>query len=318
MSGGRVVLVTGQSGAGKASILRALEDIGYEAIDNPPLTLIEELVDRVEPGGRIAIGVDARTRGFDVASVLAAVERLRGNPALRLEVVFASADETVLLRRYTETRRRHPLSPSGRVIDGIQAEQALTSPLREAADFLVDTSELPIPELRQLIERRFAIEDSAGDAAGLSVGLVSFAFPRGLPREADMVLDARFLRNPHYVIELKELTGLDPEVASFVKADPDYTAFVTQVLALLGLLLPRFRQEGKKYATIAVGCTGGRHRSVQIVEFLAKSLADMGWLVATTHRELARESRFFRKDGSDAFSRSPDRPLQAQEAWDHT
>ncbi len=313
----RVVLVTGQSGAGKASILRALEDIGYEAIDNPPLTLIEGLVDRVEPAGRngrIAIGVDARTRGFDVASLLATVGRLRGNPALRLEVVFASADETVLLRRYTETRRRHPLSPSGWVIDGIQAEQALTAPLREVADLLVDTSELPIPELRQLIERRFAPEGGSEGATALSVGLISFAFPRGLPREADMVFDARFLRNPHYVTELKALTGLDARVAAYVEADPDYPEFVAQVLALLGLLLPRFRQEGKKYATIAIGCTGGRHRSVRIVEFLAKSLADTGWRVATTHRELGRDSKFSRQDGSDASGRMSDSPIQAQEA----
>jgi len=313
---GRVVLVTGLSGAGKGSILRALEDIGYEAIDNPPLELIEELVVQAEPPGwrgRIAIGVDARTRGFDVAGVLATVGRLRQNPALRLEMVFASADETILLRRYTETRRRHPLSPTGRVIDGILAEQALTAPLRHAADVLIDTSELPIPELRQLIERRFGTEGATGDPAGLSVGLISFAFPSGLPREADMVFDARFLRNPHYVTELKALTGLDREVGAYVEADPDYLAFVTQTLALLTLLLPRFRQEGKKYATIAVGCTGGRHRSVHIVEQLAKSLADTGWRVATTHRELAREGRISREGGSDQ-GRLSHLPIQAQEA----
>lgn len=318
MSGiGRVVLVTGQSGAGKGSILRALEDIGFEAIDNPPLGLIEELVIRAEPGGRrgrIAIGVDARTRGFDVAGLLSAVGRLRRNAALRLEVVFASADETILLRRYTETRRRHPLSPTGRVIDGIQAEQVLTAPLRQAADVLIDTSELPIPELRQLIERRFGAEGDAGDAAGLSVGLISFAFPSGLPREADMVFDARFLRNPHYVTELKALTGLDHAVGVYVEADPDYPAFIAQVLALLTLLLPRFRQEGKKYATIGVGCTGGRHRSVHIVEQLAKSLADTGWRIAKTHRELARESRISRQDGSDPQGRLTHSPIQAQEA----
>ncbi len=307
----RVVLVTGLSGAGKASILRALEDIGFEAIDNPPLTLIEELVAR---GGRIAIGVDARTRGFDARLVLATVGRLRQNPALPLELVFALADETILLRRYTETRRRHPLSPSGRVIDGIHAEQAMMAELREAADFLVDTSELPIPELRQLIERRFGAEGTAGDAAGLSISLISFAFPAGLPREADMVFDARFLRNPHYVTELKALTGLDRRVGDYVAADPDYPAFHNQLMALFGLLLPRFRQEGKKYATLAVGCTGGRHRSVYIVEELAKNLTEIGWRVAVTHRELARESNLSQQGGGDAIARMSPLPLQAQEA----
>ncbi len=293
----RVVLVTGLSGAGKASILRALEDLGYEAVDNPPLTLVEVLVSRSERP--LAIGVDARSRGFDAGLVLATLARLKQRLGLRPELVFAWADETVLLRRYTETRRRHPLAPLGRVIDGIMDETALTQPLRDAADLVLDTSDLPLPGLRRAIEQRFRTSpaEGAGDA-GLTVSLLSFAFPAGLPREADMVFDVRFLRNPHYDPVLRPGTGLDPEVAAYVEADPDFEGFYASVLGLLRLVLPRFVQEGKKYATVAVGCTGGRHRSVRTVERLAADLArapeegaeGQGWQVAVTHRELAREA----------------------------
>lgn len=316
----RVVLVTGLSGAGKASILRALEDLGYEAVDNPPLTLIEELVSRGERP--LAVGVDARSRGFDAGSVLGTLARLRENPALRPELVYAWADETVLLRRYTETRRRHPLAPQGRVVDGIRDETELTRPLRVAADLVLDTSDLPLAELRRMIEQRFRPEAQDGvHQLGLTLSLMSFAFPAGLPREADMVLDARFLRNPHYDPILRPGTGLDPQVCAYVEADPDYAAFYANVAALLQLVLPRFVQEGKKYATVAIGCTGGRHRSVCLVERLARQLSHPqeagldkgGWQVTVTHRELVREGVPTRTVGAEA--RHPARPpLQAQEA----
>jgi len=287
----RVVLVTGLSGAGKASILRILEDLGYEAVDNAPVPLIEELVSR---GDRpMAIGVDARSRGFDTGFVLATLARLRLNPDLRPELIYAWAEEGVLIRRYTETRRRHPLSPKGRVIDGITAEAAITLPLREAADLVLDTSDTPPPMLRRDIEARFTL---AGDAAGagLTVSLISFAYPAGLPRDADLVFDARFLKNPHYDPTLRPLTGQDAVVASFVQSDPDYPAFIEKMTSLLILLLPRFVGEGKKYAGVAVGCTGGRHRSVTVVEALAQRLAQERqeaslWRVRVTHRELLRE-----------------------------
>jgi UPF0042 nucleotide-binding protein len=291
----RVVLVTGLSGAGKASILRALEDLGYEAVDNPPLPLMEDLIAR---GDRpIALGVDIRSRGFDAGDVLTLFARLKSNPALRPELVFAYADEAALLRRFTETRRRHPLAPNSRVADGVAAETALTAPLREEADLLLDTSDLALPALRRLIEQRFARD---GDLApGMTVTFMSFAYPAGLPREAELVFDTRFLRNPHYDPMLRDQTGLDSSVAAYVAADPDYGPFLGKVTDLLSLLLPRFVQEGKKYATIAVGCTGGRHRSVAIVETLAdwlgrsgldqpKGLATpgKGWRIVVTHREL--------------------------------
>jgi len=290
-----VVILSGLSGGGKASILRALEDAGYEAVDNPPLTMLEEMISRGDRN--LAVGIDARTRGFDAVDVLDAVARLRGNPGLSIQLVYAWADESTLLRRFTETRRRHPLAPQGVVADGIAAEIALTKPLREHADLVVDTSDLPIASLRRLIEQHFG---AGGDQAQLVVSLVSFAYPTGLPREADLVFDARFLRNPHYDPILRPRTGLDPEVGAYVEADPDFTKFFTCVTNLVDLVLPRFVQEGKKYATITIGCTGGRHRSVHLIEKLANHLtsraaaslagrgADPSWRVFVTHRELAR------------------------------
>jgi RNase adapter protein RapZ len=286
----QVVLVSGLSGAGKASILRALEDVGFEAIDNPPLALLESLVDRgAEAVPRnIALCVDTRSRGFDAEAVVTVLAHMRANPTLHVELVFARADAAVLLRRFTETRRRHPLALDGRVADGIAAEQAITARLHEAADLVLDTSDLPLPALRRLVEERYGPNADPAARPGLAVTLTSFAFPAGLPRDADMVFDARFLRNPHYVTALKPRTGRDPEVAAYIEADPDFAAFFARVRDLLGLLLPRFVQEGKKYANIAVGCTGGRHRSVHIVEKLTKTLTEAGWRVTTTHRELAR------------------------------
>lgn len=290
----RVVLVSGLSGAGKASILRALEDIGYDAVDNPPLTVVDEVVSRSEKP--LAIGLDARSRGFDPDLVLSALANLRARPALWPELIYAYADETVLLRRFTETRRRHPLAPNGRVTDGIAEESALTAPLREGADLVIDTSDLPLADLRKLIETRFRPDLPAGSARpGVAVALLSFAFPAGLPREADMVFDARFLRNPHYDPILRDRTGLDAAVSAYVEADPDFGAFFESIRALLALVLPRFVTEGKKYVTIAIGCTGGQHRSVHIVNRLAQALAQPGgpsaeteWQVTVTHRELER------------------------------
>jgi UPF0042 nucleotide-binding protein len=296
MSSLAVVIVSGLSGGGKASILRALEDSGYEAVDNPPLTMLEEMIARGDR--KLAVGIDARTRGFDATDVLDAIARLRTNPGLRIQLVYARADDSTLLRRYTESRRRHPLAPQGRVADGIAAEIALTEPLREHADLVVDTSGLPIANLRRLIEQHFG---AGADQARMVVSLVSFAYPAGLPREADLVFDARFLRNPHYDPILRPRTGLDRDVAAYVEADPDFGKFFLLVTSLVELVLPRFVQEGKKYATITIGCTGGRHRSVHLIEKLAnhltsrteRSLADRGvhsgWRVFVTHRELARE-----------------------------
>jgi UPF0042 nucleotide-binding protein len=279
-------------------VLRALEDLGYEAVDNPPLEMLDDMVTRGEH--KLAIGVDARTRGFDAGLVLNTLERLRANPLLRPELVYALADETTLLRRYTETRRRHPMAPQGRVTDGIAQEQMLTEPLRTGADLVIDTSELPLASLRRVIERHFGSGTDAQESR-LVVSLISFAYKFGLPPEADLVFDGRFLRNPHYDPILQPRTGLDPAVGAFVEADPHFAPFFEKLTGLIEMLLPRFIQEGKKYATITIGCTGGRHRSVHLIEKLADHLTDRiaaaqasgdtdcGWRLHVTHRELARE-----------------------------
>jgi UPF0042 nucleotide-binding protein len=276
-----VVLVTGLSGAGKSSILRALEDLGFETMDNPPLNALESLI--VCGERNIAIGVDARSRGFDSELVLETLDRLRQNPVLRPELVYAIAEDEFLVRRYTETRRRHPLASGDKLADGIALERQLTEALRRVADLVIDTSVLSLPALRQAIESRYG----AG-APGMAISLVSFGYPFGLPREADIVFDARFLRNPHYDQKLRPLTGLDPEVATYVQNDPDFAPYLDHITGMVDFLLPRFVQEGKKYATIAIGCTGGQHRSVFMIETLAARLRQAGWRIGITHRERAR------------------------------
>ena len=327
----RLVVVTGLSGGGKASILRALEDLGYEAVDNPPLTMLEDMVDRAERN--LAVGIDARTRGFDPGLVIEALARLRAKPDLHTELVFAWADEATLLSRYTETRRRHPLGQHGPVAQAIASEETVTAQLRENADLVIDTSALPLPGLRRLIERRFGVGQDI--QTGLVVSLISFAYSRGLPREADLVFDARFLRNPHYDPILRPRTGLDPEVGAYVAADRDYAAFLGGLTTLIELVLPRFVQEGKKYVTIGIGCTGGRHRSVHLVQTLAAWLAariaadqtsggpGAAWRLHVTHRELTREGQEAtyrsdhpgpRRDGVDVDEGARSSSVQAQEA----
>jgi UPF0042 nucleotide-binding protein len=270
-----------------------LEDLSFETVDNPPLAVLEALLgDGDLP---IAVGVDTRSRGFDPPALLKILERLRLRPDLAPTLLFATAEDAVLLRRYTETRRRHPLAPGGpfgtRVQDGIARETLLMAPLREAADLLVDTTDVPLPELRRRMEARFRPEG----APGLSITVQSFGFPKGLPREADLVFDMRFLRNPHYVPALKPLTGRDAGVAEYVAEDAAFPAFWQNLTALLDPLLPRYVAEGKKYLTIAVGCTGGRHRSVFVAEKLAAHLAETssmhGWRVELAHRELPEIAR---------------------------
>ena len=281
----QVMLVTGLSGAGKASILRVLEDMGYETVDNPPLSVLEALVG--DGGQPLAAGVDSRTRDFDPAAALRLLDRLRLRPDIAVTLVFATAEQDVLLRRYTETRRRHPMAPGGPLgsseADGIARESALMAPLRETADLVVDTSDLPLPDLRRMIERRFGTDG----APGMGVSVMSFAYPKGLPREADLVFDLRFLRNPHYVDALRPMTGRDAPVAAYIEADPDFAPFWRCMTEMLGPLLPRYAQEGKKYLTIAVGCTGGKHRSVLAAERLAHHLQSQGWRVELVHRELS-------------------------------
>jgi RNase adapter protein RapZ len=279
----RAVVVTGLSGAGKTSALKVLEDLGYEAVDNLPVSLLTSLVLPGEGLSRpLAVGVDIRTREFGVEPVLAAIDRLKAEKGLDVRLLFLDCDDDVLTRRFTETRRRHPLAADRPLLDGIRHERTLVSPLKRRADVVFDTSNLQPGEFKRALGGHFGIEADKG----LVVFVTSFAYRAGLPREADLVFDCRFLNNPHYIPALKPLTGRDPGVADYVAADPVFPAFFDSMTNLLAPLLPRFAAEGKSYLTIAVGCTGGRHRSVFVAERLTAWLKDAGVRVELRHREL--------------------------------
>jgi UPF0042 nucleotide-binding protein len=283
----RLVLLTGMSGAGRTTVLKALEDIGYEAVDNLPLALLPNLVAPVAaPRRALAIDIDVRSRDFSVAAFEAAAAPWRARADLALRLVFIDCDDEVLRRRYTETRRRHPLAADRPLIDGIQHERALIAPLRQRADSVIDTTELAVGDLRRLVAAGFALDDRPA----LRIFVVSFSYRLGVPREADLVFDTRFLANPHYDERLRPLSGLDPAVAEHVAADPGFAPFFANLEGLLLPLLPRFEREGKSYLTIAVGCTGGRHRSVFVAERLAACLAEHGQRVDVRHRDLNRSA----------------------------
>ncbi|MCP1337234.1 RNase adapter RapZ [Futiania mangrovi] len=279
----RLVVVTGLSGAGKTSALRMLEDIGFEAIDNLPVRLLGQLLPEGTDAQRpIAVGIDARTEGFDPQAVRAWIESLRARPGVAPTLLYMDCDTEVLARRFTETRRRHPLALDRPVPDGIVRERALIGPLRDVADLVLETTDFSLTDLRREIAERF---ETAG-ASGLLVSLLSFSYKGGLPREADMVFDVRFLDNPHWVAHLRPLTGRDAGVAAHVAADPAFPEFLARLTGLIDLLVPRFRAEGKSYLTLAIGCTGGRHRSVFVAERLAAHLREAGVPVVLRHREL--------------------------------
>ena len=281
---GRVVIVTGMSGAGKTQTLKALEDFGFEAVDNLPLSLLPNLIRPEDVTSRsLALGIDIRTRDFGVSPFVVAIEHLRANPAIRVDIVFLDCDDDVLTRRYTETRRRHPLAMDRPLIDGIQRERALVDDIRTLPDCIhIDTSKLSIAEFRRLLALRLGLEADKG----LVVFVTSFAYRNGLPREADLVFDTRFLSNPYYVDALKPHTGKDADVAAYVAKDAAWPHFWDSMTSLLEPLLPRFTAEGKSYLTIAIGCTGGQHRSVFVAEQLTAWLKQHVGRVELRHREL--------------------------------
>ena len=288
-SGGawRIVCVVGPAGAGRTTGINALEDLGFEAIANMPLDLVPRLTDGPAPGRPIALGVDVRTRGFSIAGFLELAATLDRDPRVDFTLVYLDCTPEALLRRYSETRRRHPSAPDDHPEDGIALEIALLAPVRERADILINTSEMTPHELRAEIGRWFGGEERAG----LAVSLQSFSYKRGMPRGLDMVFDCRFLRNPHWEPCLRPRDGRDAAVAAHVREDPRFAPFFERVRELVAFLLPAHAEEGKAHLAIGFGCTGGQHRSVMMVETLARTLAEAGWQVSKRHRELESKGR---------------------------
>ena len=282
----RISVLTGMSGAGKTVALKALEDLGHESVDNLPLSLIDELVG---PGRRnprpLAVGIDIRTRDFTTDRLAARLDALAALPGAVVRLIFLDCGDDVLRRRFSETRRRHPLAADGPLREAIGRERALLAPLRERADAVIDTSVLNHAGLK----RRLAGVCGSDGAPAPALSLISFAYRHGLPPEADIVFDVRFLANPHYRPELAGLSGRDAAVAAHIEADPGFAPFFGALAALLAAALPGYRAEGKSYLTIAIGCTGGRHRSVFVVEKLAALLAARGQAATATHRDLASD-----------------------------
>ena len=283
----RILLVTGLSGAGKSTALRTLEDLGWEVVDNLPLSLLDHLLSTpISKGGAkgrrpLAIGMDTRTRDFDASRVVKQIKDLASDHSFPIETLYFDCAGAELIRRYSETRRRHPLAPDRPATDGIAAERELMEPLRRWADSVIDTTDTDSNALQRQIRERFG---SGSGTATLHV--MSFGFARGLPRNADNVFDMRFLRNPHWIEELRPLTGLDAPVGAYVAGDAAYPAALPQIETLLLTLLPRYAAEGKSYVTVAFGCTGGRHRSVHVAERVAARLREAGFSPTVEHRDL--------------------------------
>lgn len=283
----RVLLVTGLLGAGKTTALRVLEDLGWETIDNFPIRLLDRLIDnpdapRSELRAPLAIGFDARTRGFDPNKVIERVKKLVQRPDLELTTLFLDCSGAELERRYNETRRRHPMAQDLPVTTGIASERELLEPLRRWADMVISTTDFTSNDLQQAIRERFA--DNA--PRGTTVTVTSFGFSRGMPPIADLVFDMRFLDNPHWDPELRPLTGQDAPVGAHIARDPAWEDAFARIRDLVLTLLPRYAAQGKTYVNIAFGCTGGRHRSVFSAEQLAKSLMDKGFTPTVIHRNL--------------------------------
>jgi UPF0042 nucleotide-binding protein len=281
----RIVMLTGMSGAGLSTTLKIFEDLGYEAVDNLRLGLVQALVkDDHTTSDALAVAIDTRNANFTVEDLLRVTQQLTQDADLDVKLVFLECSDEALQRRFTETRRRHPLAIDRPVTDGIRREREMLWPLRNEADHVIDTSLLSIHDLRRLIIGHYRIDNEAG----LTLFVTSFSYRHGVPREADLVFDARFLSNPHWDPDLRGLTGKDDEVATYIKKDKDYPGFVDHMTGLMLPLLPRYQQEGKSYLTIAIGCTGGRHRSVFVTEQLATALAAHGYIVGVGHRDLDR------------------------------
>jgi len=283
-----VVIITGVSGSGMSSALKAFEDLGYFSIDNLPVQLIPTFVRLCDEAGKIdhtAFVIDVRSREF-----LGLFPRIREelvDRGVQVMVLFLEADDEVLLRRYSETRRPHPL-PDQNVIAAIKQEREMLSQIRDLSDLVIDTSEHTVHTLRDAIKDRFAEEGSAKE---LALTLLSFGFRHGLPRGLDMLFDVRFLPNPHFVPELRPLTGCDQPVIDYLRSQAEVGETIERFVDLLAFLLPRFQREGKSYLTVGFGCTGGRHRSVMLSESIARSLREQGYNIKVVHRDVDKDEK---------------------------
>lgn len=278
----RILLVTGMSGAGKSVALRSLEDVGFQAVDNVPLSLLVELVGKQSNQTQsLVIGTDVRSHEFSQQHFEAVLATLTQLPGVHVETLFLDCEDERLRQRYTETRRKHPLATDRPLVDGIHAEREILQPLKALVEGVVDTTSMSPTELRALLQQRYDETQSH-----LNVHVMSFSFKQGLPREADLVFDVRFLRNPHYHPDLREKTGLEDEVGAYIEEDPIFAEFYEKLCGLVEPLLPRYLAEGKSYLTVAVGCTGGKHRSVHTAKKLAGFLENKGYKVGIRHRDV--------------------------------
>ena len=283
----RLVLITGPSGAGRSTAINVLEDLGYEAIDNLPLSLIPRLLDGPARPAPLALGLDVRNRDFSVANLIELIDRLTRLPDYAPEVLCLDCSTEQLWRRFNETRRRHPLRGEASPLDAIRAESDMLAPIRARADVLVDTSELSPHDLKAELSRWFDAEPGRR----LTVSVQSFSYKRGVPRGVDMMFDCRFLANPHWEPALRPLDGRDSAVQDYVAADPRFAEFFDRVRDLVLFALPAHLEEGKAHLAIGFGCTGGQHRSVTMAEQMADALAKAGWQVSIRHRELERREK---------------------------
>jgi UPF0042 nucleotide-binding protein len=284
----RFVIITGLSGAGKSYAIKCLEDLGYFCVDNLPTTLIPTFAELCANSSRgiqaIALGVDVR-EGEYLVNMVDTIQELRSR-GHRVDVLFLEASDETLVRRYHETRRRHPLAGEGNVLDGIRAERKALAHLREIANRVIDTTSLTVHQLKDQMVHSYGPQAAKG---GLTVSLVSFGFKHGVPYDADLVFDVRFLPNPHFVDRLRALDGRDPVVEEFVMSFSESRELLSRLEGLLKFLLPLYEREGKAYLTVAIGCTGGRHRSVMLVEALRSFLTGLGLSPIVRHRDLDRE-----------------------------
>ena len=281
------IIVVGLSGAGKTTVLHTFTDNGFDVIDGLPLNMLSSVLipsDSKDMDTPIAVGIDTVKRDFSAEQLADLFDNLSEHPQIDLRLLFLDCQDREIMRRYTETRRLHPYSRRKSLATGIVEERKALSGLQELATNMIDTSELNSADLKRIVEKIFTRNQSRE----MVITVMSFAYRNGLPQEADIVFDVRCLKNPHYAEELRPLTGLDEAVGSYIRQDVDYAAFMEKIEELLAILLPRYVKEGKSYLTIAVGCTGGRHRSVYVAEELAKWLAGNGHETISRHREIGR------------------------------